>query len=453
YSVTGSLVRKITRETGLLNDCIYALLPVDKQAAVFASSNLGLSYVTAEGELKNFSKETGLQESEFNSSSCFKTINSRYYFGGVNGISAFYPSAFSRIIDTPVLHITRLVINDSLYNSSDRIWRGDSVLLNYHQNHLRIDVAALGLLNANEYLYKYRLLKIENTWQSTSQPTGINYTLEPGSYTLEIMCSPLLSSESIFYKKFVFIIDPPWWQTWWFRIGAFILAVAIIAFFIQQYNRGIYQRKIRALQMQQEIQQERERISRDLHDNLGAYAASIASNLDHISISGTDINNQVALHELRNNSQSIVSQLNDTIWALKKDALSLIAISDRLKVFIQKIQSSYPGIRIDVMEHITTDHLLPPSQAFHLFQIIQEAINNAVRHSGGKQVTVNIESNHQWEISIGDDGKGMSEQSSNTGGGNGVFNMKARAKETGWNIEWKRNEPRGTLVVIRPTTN
>ncbi|MEI9809577.1 MAG: hypothetical protein WDO16_17855 [Bacteroidota bacterium] len=117
----------------------------------------------------------------------------------------------------------------------------------------------------------------------------------------------------------------------------------------------------------------------DLHDNLGAYAASIASNIDHLSFKDGSAGNAVPLQELRNNSQAIVSQLGDTIWALKKDALSLTAISDRLKVFIQRIQPSYPDVTIDVMEKIETDHLLPPSQAFHLFQISQEAINNAIK--------------------------------------------------------------------------
>ncbi|RYD72847.1 MAG: hypothetical protein EOP84_22475 [Verrucomicrobiaceae bacterium] len=65
--------------------------------------------------------------------------------------------------------------------------------------------------------------------------------------------------------------------------------------------------------------------------------------------------NNAVMHELRNNSQAIVSQLNDTIWALKKDDLSLTAISDRIKIFIQKIQPSYPNTIINVMEVQETD--------------------------------------------------------------------------------------------------
>jgi signal transduction histidine kinase len=197
---------------------------------------------------------------------------------------------------------------------------------------------------------------------------------------------------------------------------------------------------------------ERKRIAADLHDNLGAYAASIASNIDHINITPEDTGNINALQELRNNAQSIVSQLNDTIWVLKKDALSLTAISDRLKSFIQRLQSSYPDIKMDVLENIITDHLLPPSQAFHLFHILQEAVNNAVRHSGGKQISVTIEGDQSWKITVADDGKGLPEKEPDKGG-NGLQNMKNRSREAGWMIEWQRNEPAGTRLLIMPTTN
>ncbi|MFT3750472.1 MAG: sensor histidine kinase [Agriterribacter sp.] len=197
---------------------------------------------------------------------------------------------------------------------------------------------------------------------------------------------------------------------------------------------------------------ERKRIAADLHDNLGAYAASIVSNLDIIEPVATgDAPNTQAIEELRNNSQAIVSQLNDTIWALKKDALSLTSISDRIKIFIQRIQNSYPAVTINVTEKIEEDLMLTPSHAFHLFRIVQEAVNNALRHSRGKKVEVIIESNTtKWRVTIADDGTGIQQQRND---GNGLLNMKARAKETGWNIAWHSSCGLGTGVVISPTTN
>ena len=240
------------------------------------------------------------------------------------------------------------------------------------------------------------------------------------------------------------------------------ILVVIIGWLIFRSNRR--KQKLKLALMQQEEKRlsteavknaeeaERKRIAADLHDNLGAYAASIDSNIDQIKFSPADKNNGIALQELRTNSKAIVSQLSDTIWVLKKDALSLTAISDRLKVFIQKLSSSYHNVQIDVLENIVFDHLLPPSHAFHLFKILQEGVNNALRHSACTQVTILIEGAEGWKVSILDNGKGFSAEPV-IHGGNGLGNMKARAIEVGWNIEWEQNSPKGTRVIITPTTN
>ncbi|RYY56514.1 MAG: tetratricopeptide repeat protein [Chitinophagaceae bacterium] len=197
---------------------------------------------------------------------------------------------------------------------------------------------------------------------------------------------------------------------------------------------------------------ERKRIAADLHDNLGAYAASIVSNLEFIQPQLQDEGSQVAMQELRHNSLSIVSQLNDTIWVLNKDSLSLTAISDRVKTFIRRVQPSFPQVQMQVSEDIEVDHLLPPAQAYQLFQIVQEAVNNALRHSGSRNVDILVASRDSWQVLVSDDGSGMDSPSGKSGGGNGLVNMKARAAEAGWNISWLPAGGKGTQVEVSPMT-
>ncbi len=195
---------------------------------------------------------------------------------------------------------------------------------------------------------------------------------------------------------------------------------------------------------------ERKRIAADLHDNLGTYAASIVSNLDFIRPDTGSRQSITAMQELRHNSLAIVSQLSDTIWVLNKNALSLTSISDRLKTFINRVQPSFPAIAIHIGEDIGHDHLLPPSQAYHLFQIVQEAVNNALRHSQCRHIDIFMESKEtSWRVSIADDGKGM-QLADNKRGGNGLTNMKSRADESGWLISWSNADPQGTVVTISP---
>lgn len=451
YNPAGKLLKIISVEMGLLNDCIYALLPVEKEAAIFASSNFGLSYVALDGKIINYTKESGLQENEFNTGAAIKTAHGKFYFGGVNGITSFYPTALSSIKDTPVLNVTRFIINDSLYNFPS-FMHNDSVRLNYAQNHIQMDFSASGLFNANEYEYTYRLIGFEQKWQMTHQPTEIKYVLEPGTYLFEINCRPIFSSDNSIKRIITIIISPPWWQTFWFRILLALMIITAVAFIVQQYFHKKFQKKLSALKLQHEIQLERERISRDLHDNLGAYAAAIASNVATIKPSENGKEENI-FQQLKNNSQSIISQLNDTIWALNKEAISLTAVSDRFKVFLQKIQPNYPGIHITVEENILNDEKLSPTNALHLFRIMQEAVNNALRHSTCTKICIEIISDDHWKVIIRDDGSGMKNIQQTTSGGNGLLNIRKRSDEAGWFVSWQEASPKGTEFVIYSTAN
>jgi len=251
-----------------------------------------------------------------------------------------------------------------------------------------------------------------------------------------------------------------------FIYGAFgLLALALITvyFIFRDYRRRQRLKMTLALAEEKRItinavkaaeEKERVRIAADLHDNLGAYAASLSSNLGYIQPLDKESAMSNAFRELNNNSNAIISELNDTIWVLKKEALSLTAISDRIKVFINRIQKSYPDMHIEVEEQIKTDHQLPSSQAFHLYRVLQEAINNALKHSKGKNIKVKITGDNNWNVSVADDGTGIDLSNESVGGGgNGLNNMKERCKEAGWDISWQKTDSGGTIVKILPTTN
>lgn len=240
-------------------------------------------------------------------------------------------------------------------------------------------------------------------------------------------------------------------------MGAGILiAVAVISAILFISYRKRQQLRLRMIQEEEKLlaaqavkeaeEQERKRIAADLHDNLGAYAASMVSNVSQLQAVAPVVAAERSVQELRNNSLSIVSELTDTIWVLKREALMLTAISDRIKVFLQRIQPSYPHIHAGVVDELDVDHSLPPAQAFHLYRILQEAINNAFRHSGADEVRILFSGGEEgWQVTVKDNGKGLP---AGVDQGNGLYNMRSRATEAGWQIRWDANESGGTSVVI-----
>lgn len=202
-------------------------------------------------------------------------------------------------------------------------------------------------------------------------------------------------------------------------------------------------------------EEERKRISSDLHDNLGAYAASINSNLAFIKTDSLNNAGQTAVKELKANSQAMISELNDTIWALKKDSLTLTAILDKLKLFVQRIQASYPATTISFEEEIAEDHRLGAYQALNLYRVLQESVNNALKHADGDQIDIKIESSAStWKITVQDNGKGIRINLDAEETGNGLANMRRRATESGWNLSLETGvNAKGTAIRLFPTTN
>lgn len=130
----------------------------------------------------------------------------------------------------------------------------------------------------------------------------------------------------------------------------------------------------------------------------------------------------------------MINQLNDTIWALNKEAISLTAISTRFKVFLHKIQPNYPGIKISVNKTIFIDVQCSPAKALHLFRKLQEALNNALRHCECSIVKINFSGNDSWIISVQHDGKSMPKNENISMEGNGLMNIQNRSEEAGWKV-------------------
>jgi len=453
YDDAGALLKSITRETGLLSDFIYALQPADKtNNNFFASSNFGLSFISKDGNIKNYTRELGLQENEFNTLSSAISPTGKLFFGGINGITAFNPAGLSRVKDSSLVNITRLVVNDSLYNLYGSEWKSDSIRLAYNQNHIQFDIAATGLMDPNEYLYKYRLNGFEKLWQTTNQATGIRYTLQPGTYLLEITCSPILFSKGVFQKKMVIIINPPFWNTWWF-ILVVVLGAALIIFGASYYviwQR--YQLKSRKLEMKQQLVNERERISRELHDNIGSQLSYISNNIDWLAETPKTFTREEESKRLtivNDTAKNLVADLRETIWAIKKESIMLDELADKLKSFLQTQCILRPQMEVVITENIEKNYNFSPVEALNIFRTCQEAIVNSIRHSQAGKILFSIESGDgkDFSFTIEDNGKGFDPQK-HYQNHYGLENMMHRAKESGAGL-FIRSEPgMGTSVSV-----
>ncbi len=209
------------------------------------------------------------------------------------------------------------------------------------------------------------------------------------------------------------------------------------------------EKKLSAQSILDAEEKERKRIAADLHDNIGAYATAISADVEKIKTKGFT-ESDIQLQNLQQHSSEISNSLRDTIWVLNKENITVTGISDRIKSYINKIDSSYEQ-QIEVKEKIEKDVRVGSQKALNIFRIVQEAIHNALKHSNAKNILVEIESNDTIRFTVSDNGKGM--DLANPASGHGLRNMQARANDAGIQLTVHSLPGQGTRLIIESTTN
>jgi len=244
----------------------------------------------------------------------------------------------------------------------------------------------------------------------------------------------------------------------YFSVGAgiaFILASIIIWLIYRNYTFiqkrkmefALAEEKIHSSKaVQQAEENERKRIAADLHDNLGSYAAAITSNVRYLKEGRMEPSSLIS--QLDENAKGIVTQLSDTIWVLKNEQLPITKLADRFKAWTQRMIQNYPDVRYYYEEDIVEDIEFPPVKMLNIFLILKECLNNALKHSRCTTIMIHVSSDHGLCISIADNGKWAEESIA----GNGIENIKHRAKECDLMIVWEALEPSGTKVILTSAT-
>ncbi len=235
-----------------------------------------------------------------------------------------------------------------------------------------------------------------------------------------------------------------------FFISLFTLVLAIGG--ILFYNRRQQLAKIQTqLEIHKAEQDQRLRISHDLHDHVGAQLSFVVSNLDIA-------NNEFAherfdtkrLKSVTEMSKQAIHTLRETVWALNNEAISVEAFSDKFKSFVQKISEFSDNIKIEFVDDIRENTVLPPKDALHLFRICQEAFNNALKHSNANTISIEIKSNTElfFQFKLRDNGIGFNEQEARSKGHYGLVNMQHRAAEIGARYQLITNREIGTEICV-----
>lgn len=231
-------------------------------------------------------------------------------------------------------------------------------------------------------------------------------------------------------------------QTIFILIACIVIATIIV---LWQISLARIKKQKRALETEKKLQQDRERISRDLHDNVGGQLSYVMFSLEANEEKSEQKRKEKA-HNLANALRSVTSNLRETIWALNQEKLTVQNISDKLKVYTRNI-FSYSSINIKFDEVIEKDEALNPAFALNFFRICQEVINNVFKHAHASELTITIVKKEKLTVTIADNGIGFTEESPHKESF-GLSNLKIRADEINASLIIHSQPNQGTTVTL-----
>lgn len=204
------------------------------------------------------------------------------------------------------------------------------------------------------------------------------------------------------------------------------------------------------IETQNKLQEQRLRISRDLHDNIGAQLTFVTSSVDNLKYGLQDKDDKVSdkLTSISAFTTQTIYELRDTIWAMNKENISVEDLQARISNFIDKagVADSKVKFIFQVAESISKELMLPSIKGMNVYRIIQEGVNNALKYADAKTIIVSIlERDNQFVLSILDDGKGFDLK--NTEMGNGLNNIKKRARDLNGTVHIN-SDNKGTIITL-----
>jgi ligand-binding sensor domain-containing protein/two-component sensor histidine kinase len=393
---------------------------------------------------RNYDISDGLPDNKMSLHAAYKDIDGKIYFGSTDeGIIYFAPAQLKDNDFLPPVYITDL----KLFNTSIRPFDKDSILkgpleltkqviLSYDQNDLSLEFAALNYVHPEKNQYKYKLENYNKDWIMTDAGKRFaNYTnLNPGKYVFKVRAGNNDGLWSRQEASLIIIITPPFWQTWWFKTLIALAAAGIVY--------GIYRYRLKQVLRLQNI---RNRIAADLHDDIGSTLNSI-SVYSEVAKNDPEQRN-FSLSMIGESSRKVIDAMSDIVWTINPDNDSFEKVILRMRSLAYNLMRA-KNIEFTFKTDESLNHLkLSLEKRRNFFLIFKETLNNLIKHSQAKRVQISIiQKSGTVTFLVRDDGTGF--DTSIKYNGNGLTNIRKRAKEMNAQLHIESGEGIGTSTEL-----
>ena len=306
YDPKTKVFKRYTTSDGIANNTIYGVL-VDDNDNIWVSTNKGISQIdTKNNTVNNLSVTDGLQGNEFNGNAAFKSKSGELFFGGINGLNAFYPEDVNSINNKSKVIFDGFKVNDKDYLDIN------GLKFDNNTENIKIKFFTPVYSSNKNISYEYELIGSNSSKATTKENYVIYNDLLPGKYTFKVRAvdsrGDISDSETI-----EFSIKYPFWMS---PIACFIYLVIVILFIINnKYKLKYLDRlvKLRTKELEEQMIKNEELYNNNIkiEENKNKYLVNLS-------------------HELRT-PLNVISSTNQLLLELsKKDNIK----SDKLAYYI-----------------------------------------------------------------------------------------------------------------------
>ena len=408
------------------------------------SSNRLIRYDRVSRKTQNFSTENGLS-GNLGYSHFIPVSNSEVWFQTEDGIFAIQTDFIPTTKSNYQLILNSIKLFDTEIAGAGKISTKQGIQLNHTENYLTFEFQAIAFHQQEDLQYAYMLEGLDPNWVESGNRHFASYqALPPGNYRFRVKVSDGVNGWETEELILPVEIIPAWWQTWAFRIVLSILFIGLIGLLIRYYATRKLRKRLQRFEQLQEIEQIRNRIARDIHDEIGSGLSKIALLSGGLERKAkNDLELVKTSQRVRQLSREVIRSMGEIIWAVNPGNDEVSSLISYVRSYLNQF-SEESNIRVH-SELITENpeylqSRLRPELKRNLLMILKESLNNILKHANASEVDVHLEfRNKHILLLIRDNGNGI-KSTPDFRHGNGMKNMQKRATELNGNLDIQESD-------------
>jgi signal transduction histidine kinase len=421
----------------------------------------------------------GMQPNRDNCPAACRARAGRLWFCMRNGLLLAQPHEIRDNPHPPPVQLERVRVDDqlvALYNAGSPLQTqsGSNVVnlralaaplrLGPGHRKLAIDFAALSFTSPENVQFRYRLSGFDANWVEAGAGHSATYPRLPaGNYVFRVLACNNAGVWNQTGAGLGFTVSPFFWETWWFKASGGLATLLLAGGSAFVVSRRRYHRKLRRLEARRALEQERARIAKDIHDDLGASLTRI-SLLSQPARAGAEDTKAATenLEQIYTTARDLTQAMGEVVWAVNPEHDTFDSLANYISHYAQNFLR-VAGIRCRLEVPMQLPHQALSAEIRHnLFLAFKEALNNVVKHAEASEVRISLSPvPFGFELLVADNGKGfhfnghsaraLGQDATRATPGNGLANMRSRLQEIGGDCEVESEPGTGTKITFRVT--